>query len=291
VDATKQVMSNVCVDLRSKLSAAVSTNLPFYMVGEALGGVVDFVMDCVGSDKLDGSFNDPLHDSIVDSFLHGNGTMWDFDNAVQYDEATWTGKYSGALMGHFFGSHDVPRAISLAAGSNTGDPWNNPPPVHETNPSAFSRLGLAQAFLLTYNSLPILWMGDEFGMPGAIDPDNRRMMRFGSDLSSNEQAALTTLQKLGKARAAHSALRRGTRTRLWVDGTFYAYGRVDGSDIVVAAFNLDGANPATRTMQVDNIGLSNGTALVDVLSGTGATVAANNLTITVPPLTAAVLTK
>src|SRR5262249_37911361 len=149
-----------------------------------------------------------------------------------------TGVASNALMGHFFGSHDTPRAISLAAGENVGDPWGNPPPAQEGNMTAIQRLRMAQAFLLTYDSIPIVWMGDEFGQPGAIDPDCRRMMRFGSALGANEQATLAGFQKLGAARAAHSALRRGTRTRLWVDGTFYAYGRVDGSDIVVTALNL-----------------------------------------------------
>jgi glycosidase len=150
-------------------------------------------------------------------------------------------------------------------------------------------LQLAQAFLLTYDSIPILWMGDEFGMPGSSDPDNRRMMRFDSALSASEKAALANLQKLGKARAAHSALRRGTRTRLWVDGTFYAFGRVDGNDIVVTAFNLDANNSATRSVPVNNIGLTG--TVTDALSGTGATVSGNNLNITLAPLTAAVFTK
>ncbi|MGZ6780460.1 MAG: alpha-amylase family glycosyl hydrolase, partial [Mycobacterium sp.] len=267
VDATKQVASNICVDLRAKISTAISTKLPFYMVGEALGGVVDFVMDCVGADKLDGSVSDPLHGTIVSTFLSGSEDGNGLDKDIQYDEATWTGRYANALMGHFFGSHDVPRAISLAA-NNVGDPWTTRPPAQETNQSAFQRLQLAQAFLLTYNPIPILWMGDEFGLPGSSDPDNRRMMRFDAALSGSEKAALTNLQKLGKARAAHSAFRRGTRTRLWVDGTFYAFGRVDGTDIVVTAFNLDANNPATRSIPVNNIGLTG--TVTDALSGNSA---------------------
>jgi glycosidase len=131
-------------------------------------------------------------------------------------------------------------------------------------------------------------MGDEFGMPGAIDPDCRRMMRFGTALSGNEQGTLTNFQKLGKAREAHLALRRGTRTRLWVDASFYAYGRVDGADIVVAAFNF-GSAQASRTMTVTNIGLTG--TVTDALSGATATVSGGLLTVTLPPLTAAVFTQ
>jgi neopullulanase len=291
VDAVKQVTNQMCSDLRSKIDAAVSTKLPFYMIGEALGSVVSNVMDCVGPDKLNGSVDDPIHNTIVGTILQGDTNAgYDLDNGVQYDESTWTGVQPTALMGHFFGSHDTPRAISLADGDDVGDPWTNPPAPYVTNAAAFSRLQLAQAFLLTYDSIPILWMGDEFGMPGAIDPDCRRMMRFGATLSSQEQSTLANFDKLGTLREAHSALRRGTRTRLWVDATFYAYGRVDASasDIVVAAFNF-GTSAATRTMSVTNIGLTG--TVTDALSGATATVTNGTLTVNLPGLTAAVFTQ
>ncbi|HEY1691348.1 MAG TPA: alpha-amylase family glycosyl hydrolase [Polyangiaceae bacterium] len=291
VDAVKQVTNGICSAMRTQIDGEVATKLPFYMVGEALGGVVSNVMDCVGTDKLNGSMDDPLHNTIVGTILQSDGNAGtDLDNGVQYDDSTWTGVVPTALMGHFFGSHDTPRAISLANGDDVGDPWTNAPPAQETNPAAFSHLQLAQAFLLTYDPIPVLWMGDEFGMPGAIDPDCRRVMRFGSALSTQEQATLTNLQKLGTTRAAHTAFRRGARTRLWVDASFYAYGRVDASDgdIVVAAFNL-GTGAASRTMSVTNIGLTG--TVTDALSGATATVANGTLTVSLPALTAAVFTK
>jgi neopullulanase len=288
VDAVKQVNNQLCSDMRSKINAAVSTNLPVYIIGEALGGVVANVMDCVNTDMFNGSLDDPLHDTIVGTILQGDPNVgYDLDDGLIYDESTWTGVTPSALMGHFFGSHDTARAISIANGDDVNDPWTDPPPLHETNPVAFDLLSLAQALLLTYDSIPVLWMGDEFGQPGAIDPDCRRMMRFGSDLSSLEAATLTNFQKLGTTRAAHSALRRGTRTRLWVDSSFYAYGRVDGSDIVVAAFNF-GTSEASRTMSVTNIGLTG--AVTDALSGMTATVSGGTLTINLPAQTAAVFT-
>ena len=298
IDAVKQVNNLMCSDMRSKITAAISTGLPFYMVGEALGGVQANVFDCVGTSMLNGSMDDPLHNTIVGTILQNDtsseGPAEDLYNGVVGDEGSgWTGSVPGAIMGHFFGSHDTPRAISLAQGDSNGDPWNNAPPAQETNPTAFARLQLAQAFLLTYDSIPVLWMGDEFGQPGTIDPDCRRMMRFGSALSSLETTTLTNLQKLGKARAAHPALRRGARTNLWVDGTFYADGRADGTDFAVVAINL-GSAAATRTMNVGNIGLTG--TVTDALSGTQLTVApgggyASSLTITLNPLTAAVFTK
>ena len=72
------------------------------------------------------------------------------------------------------------------------------------------------------------------------------------------------------------------------DASFYAYGRVEGSDTVVAAFNF-GTAQASRTMSVTNIALTG--TVTDALSGATATVAGGNLTITLPPLTAAVFTQ
>jgi glycosidase len=289
VDAVKQVNNALCVDMRAKVNAAISTPLPFYFVGEALGGVVANVMDCVQPNMFNGSMDDPLHNTIVGTILQGDSNAGtDLDNGVVSDEATWTGVTPSALMGHFFGSHDTARAISLANGDDVNDPWTNPPPAQETNPAAFSHLSLAHAFLLTYDSIPVIWMGDEFGQPGAIDPDSRRMMRFGSALSSLEAGTLTNFQKLGKVRAAHPALREGTRTRLWVDASFYAYGRVEGTDTVVTAFNF-GTAQASRTMSVTNIALTG--TVTDALAGGTATVAGGMLTITLPPLTAAVFTQ
>jgi glycosidase len=291
VDAVKQVTNHICTDLRSKIDAAIATKLPFFMIGEALGGNVGNVMDCVGPGKLNGSVDDPIHQTIVGTILQTDGNAgYDLDNGVQSDESSWTGAVPTALMGHFFGSHDTPRAISLAAGENVGDPWNNPPPTQETSAAAFAHLQLAQAFLLTYDPIPVLWMGDEFGQPGAIDPDCRRMMRFDAALSKAEASTLANFQKLGKTRAAHRALREGTRTRLWVDGTFYAYGRVDtaSGDVVVAAFNF-GTAQASRTMSVTSIGLTG--TVTDALSGAQATVSGGNLTVTLPALTAAVFTR
>jgi glycosidase len=310
VDAAKQVMSNVCVDLRSKVNADISTSLPFYMVGESLGGFGDQVnvFDCVGADRLNGSMDDGLHYSIKSNILQGgsNGGT-NLANDVATDEgSSWTGMVPGALMGHFFGSHDTDRAISLAAGDSNGNPWagdGGVPPVSEdvNHPAAFKALQLAQTFLMTYDPIPVIWMGDEFGQPGTIDPDCRRMMRFDSDLSPDEGTTLAYFQKLGTARAAHSALRRGPRTNLWADATFYADGRFDGTDVTIVALNLD-TGSGSRTMNVANIGLTVGTKLTDVLSGATITVAsggtspdggpwAQAVTISLDAKTAALFTK
>jgi hypothetical protein len=55
----------------------------------------------------------------------------------------------------------------------------------------------------------MLYMGDEYGEFGGRDPDNRHMWRPETKLSQREKGLLGEVRKLGIARQAHPALRRG----------------------------------------------------------------------------------
>jgi hypothetical protein len=120
-----------------------------------------------------------------------------------------------AIMSPFFGNHDLPRFISTAAGDRTDDGWSAPPgPPNSDLP--YSKLKLAFTLLFTIPGAPMFYYGDEIGMPGAADPDNRRMMRF-TGLSSREQGVLDHVRKLGPARRGDDALRHGDYMTIWVD--------------------------------------------------------------------------
>ena len=50
--------------------------------------------------------------------------------------------------------------------------WKNPPTVRDT--TNYSKLELAQAFLMSIDGVPMVYYGDEIGMTGSDDPDDRR---------------------------------------------------------------------------------------------------------------------
>ena len=106
--------------------------------------------------------------------------------------------------------------------------------------------------------MPLLYYGDEIGMAGGGDPDNRRPMQW-TNLSSGQSQLYAHVKKLTAIRAAHPALRRGTRSALSATTDTLAYKMQHNADAVYVLINRgDGAQ------QVG--GVPNG-AFDDLLSG------------------------
>ena len=113
--------------------------------------------------------------------------------------------------------------------------WQNQPgAVGEIE--AYERVANAFAVLNTNRGAPLVYYGDEIGLPGAGDPDNRRFMQW-STLDANQTYLKDRIQKLGDIRSKHPALRRGTRTTLESSADVWAYSRVTTGDAVYVAVN------------------------------------------------------
>ena len=146
------------------------------------------------------------------------------------------------LMGNIMDSHDKVRFMAFADGDiplNSDNAaeigWNNPPSVNHK--SSYDKLKLYLSYLLTIPGLPIIDYGDEIGMTGAADPDNRRMMRFGSDISDWERETLMDVRALIKLRKENSALRYGDFYTLKADKNIYAFIRSDLNEKVLVILN------------------------------------------------------
>jgi glycosidase len=134
-------------------------------------------------------------------------------------------------MGNITGNQDKPRFISYADGSiNSSIPWQETKRIgwkkniQVNDTLAYQKLALAHAFNLTIPGIPIIYYGDEFGMPGANDPDNRRMMKF-DHLLKQEQWLKETTSKLIEIRKNNMALLYGDYKEIWLQDDIYAYSR------------------------------------------------------------------
>jgi neopullulanase len=129
----------------------------------------------------------------------------------------------------FVGNHDVARFVSVDG-------------------SSAAKLKLAFALTLTLRGIPQLYYGDELGLPGAGDPDNRRdfpggwredaQNAFSEQGRTREQQELFAyVKELLRIRREHAALRGGQLWHLFSDETSYVFERESEEERLLVVFN------------------------------------------------------
>jgi glycosidase len=253
LDAVKHIETVWISDLRTRVTNEIEpkSKQHFYMVGETFeSGNRDLVRSYVDPTLLDGQFDFPLRAVVVEKLLRRSGSMFDLDGFLASND----GYYPG-IMSTFLGNHDIARIINTAlddpwdawAATDKGaGNWTNTPQL-PTYKAPFERMAVAFTFLLTTKGIPLIYYGDEIGMPGAGDPDNRRFMQW-SGYSDNQLFLRGQIEALGKIRKAHPALWRGTRTTASVTQDTYGYVMTDGADVVSIALNRGDTTAAVAGM-------------------------------------------
>jgi len=230
LDAVKHVDRSILQALRQRLHAIEANGgAPFWMVGETFTGGDGHaqIMQYVGPGRLDGQFDFPLYWTIRDTFIN-NGSFRNLEAALKQSEASYGDAL--ALMSPFLGNHDVARFATAIANNDQGPFGNTPDKMAAggATPSEWdiiNQQSLAFVFLLTLRGVPLVYMGDELGLAGSSDPDNRRLLPRPDARSGNQQELLGRIRQLGVARATHAALRRGNRRELWIDDDLYVQAR------------------------------------------------------------------
>jgi glycosidase len=196
------------------------------------GGVKQF--DRIDS-GIDTVFDFPIYYTIRDTFARGNV----IDSVAQTLAQDRIYPRPDSLV-TFLGLHDVARFM------------NEPGATAE-------KLKLAFTFLLTSRGTPMIYYGDEIGMPGGNDPDNRRDFPGGwkedarnafnaSGRTAQEAAVFDHVRRLIALRAQLQPLRRGKMTDLGVTNQTWVYARQSDSAAVIVAIN-NGSEPADIPVQ------------------------------------------
>lgn len=97
--------------------------------------------------------------------------------------------------------------------------------VNSQNELAKRRLIAAYILQMGYPGSPTIYYGDELGMTGQHDPDNRRQMRW--DLANDNNLLLNNIRRITRIRNRHQVLKTGGLVTLLAEegGSVYAFGR------------------------------------------------------------------
>jgi neopullulanase len=174
----------------------------------------------------------------------------------------------------FFGNHDTTRFIG-AAGSTS------------------EKLKLAIGLTLTLRGIPELYYGDEIGLPGGGDPDNRRDFPGGwiedeknaftrSGRTTHQEEIFEYVQTLLRLRREHDALRGGKLWHLASDDSSYIFLRESDEEKLLIAFH-DGTSPKTVSLSLQGTPAATAAGISTLLGNAQADLAGQQLKLVLPP--------
>jgi glycosidase len=228
--------------------------------------------------KMRSLFDYPSYYPLRRAFANGNS----FHDLASDEAHDWLFPNPNYLV-TFLGNHDVSRFMNENGATPAG-------------------LELAYTFLLTNRGIPLIYYGDEIGMQGGNDPDNRRDFPGGfpgdarnaftaAGRTNVEQQIWAHVRAVARLRAELAPLRRGVQHTLYYSDMQWAYARTYAGQSVVTALNND-TRPASIAIPVGSIGWRDGDVVKDGLGCVGpARVASGTVEVVLPARTGAILVR
>lgn len=283
-DASKHIPEVYWRTLTQKMKSRFPER-ELYQVGETYGSP-ELINSYVKSGMLDAQFDFNVYDAATGAIALPEGSMKSLAQTIQNSLNTY-GYHN--LMGYISGNHDRPRYISLAGGAlSFGEDakaagWNRNITVGDS--TSYDKLSLLEAVMFTIPGVPTIYQGDEYGVPGGNDPDNRRMMNF-DGYNAREAGVKDKVRRLAELRQSNMALIYGDMMPLYSDDDVMVFARNYMGNVAIVGFN--------KSEQVRNIDLKLPLALdlsgVRVNFGNELSVNGDMLSMTLAPLSFEVAT-
>ena len=156
------------------------------------------------------------------------------------------------------GSHDTTRILRVAGQDKD-----------------LALLGLGM--MIAFPGVPCLYYGDEIGLDGGKDPDNRRCMPW--DENEWDQEMLSFTRQVVQLRANSPALKEGGFQLLYAEGDLVAFLREHPQQSILAIGYRGQAPSPSVDIPVWQGGIAAGTQLTDLISGQRFSVTGDSLTL------------
>jgi len=240
-DAVKHVPNEFWRALTKKLKKELEPErgIMIYQIGETFGSY-GLISSYVNNGQLSSQFNFNLFDTTIPVFIDPKVSFSVLSGELKQTERVYGNPH---YMGNIMDSHDKVRFMSYAdkdiipGGENLGAEmgWTNPPVVD--NAESYKYPALYYAYMNTIPGIPVIYYGSEWGMTGASDPDNRRMMQFESSLNKFQKELLEKTRKIINIRKNSTALKYGDLIPVLVEHDVFAYLRTDFNEKYLVVLN------------------------------------------------------
>ncbi|HRY98206.1 MAG TPA: alpha-amylase family glycosyl hydrolase [Bacteroidales bacterium] len=287
-DATKHIPESFWRLLTRKIKDSILVKdheRSIYQIGETYGSP-QLISSYVGPGMLDAQFDFNLYDALANAAGQKEGSF-EKVRSVQCQSLRWYGHHH--LMGNISGNQDRGRFISYAGGALAfGEDAKKAGWTREIgvgDPRAYDRLMLVHAFNFTVPGLPVIFYGDEIGMPGGNDPDNRRMMRF-EGLSPQELEVKQCVSDLAGLRSHSLALLYGDMELVYLDQDLYVYRRTYFNESMIILLNRS-ESPRELNIPAGTVGPYQ---LLGTMNGHPATLGGAGLEVRLRPLSFEIIT-
>lgn len=256
-------------DVHREMRESLKTNYPdSYIIGEHFYDGTPHLQ----GDELDASMNYAGFNIPARRWLAGVDVGVEFDRpdadplpmATEAMAQQWI-NFLGAIpfviaLQQFnqLGSHDTRRILTITDGDK-----------------ALVKLGVA--LLMNYVGIPCLYYGDEIGMEGGRDPDNRRCMLW--DENDWDKDLRDYHQKVIAIRKSSPALKRGGFQLLYAEGDIIVFQRQSPEQRLIFIGYRGDETLSNVEIPIWHSGLEDGSELQDLLSDTTITVENGKITL------------
>ena len=279
LDVANEVSDETWQNFRKSVKALDDDNV---IIGEIWTDASKYLL----GDMYDSVMNYVFRDAVI-GFAKG-GSAQDAMNTLERIRERYPKEAFYAMM-NLVSSHDTSRVLSFLDGigdDREDKTINGAFPRYETTSDLAKQRQYLVAFMqFTYAGAPTIYYGDEIGMVGADDPDDRRAFEWGK----GNKELVTWYATLAQIRNSYAALRTGTVEPFETGcDNVMSYVRGDDTDRMIVLSN-NSSDEQEITIDTENLGVS-ASELTDLISGSRYTVSDGKVTVTVPALKGVILT-
>ena len=219
------------------------------LLGDQWDSIIDF---CGFMDTVSWFFTGvEKHSDAVDTWRHGDGERLIWDAMQSRKEFP----YEAALASHIpLDNHDHSRFLTRTGGAVGRLGTSSSESASEG--ISLDEMREAVTLQMTWPGAPVIYYGDEAGLVGWTDPDNRRPYPWGHE----DWQLMEYYRHMIWLRRAHPVLRTGSFCPVCCETDLLAWGRFDGTDIAVTVINHGGSEKGV-TLDLRLLGLEDGSLI------------------------------